>query len=462
MEIEAPAEGERSFAVAAAVVVERWRSVPQGTDRGELNPLIREALHASTFNTRADVADVYGDVLKRVYAESKTAPAAAGTASAPAVDDARRQLLEMVAGRDSPSYFPKGHTRNYMSRQPKDAFGGLLLELDKMAVKSPHAPGRAMVLHDTPEPYEPRILVRGNATQPGRHVPRRFLEVLGREERTPFGNGSGRLDLAHAITAPDNPLTSRVIVNRVWMQHFGEPLVGTPSDFGTRSTPPTHPELLDHLATRFMAEGWSLKELHRWILASKTWQQSSAPESAAAARGQSADPENRLLWRAHRRRLEFEAMRDTLLAASGRLTEKPGGRPVDVTGDPQCTVRTVYAMVDRQSLPGLFRAFDFAAPDHSVERRPRTMVPQQALFALNSPFMIEQARGLAARTNRAGDPAARVTALYRAAFARDPTTEEVADAVAFVEMPVDAQSQLSAWEQLAQVLLCSNELMYLD
>jgi hypothetical protein len=155
-------------------------------------------------------------------------------------------------------------------------------------------------------------------------------------------------------------------------------------------------------------------------------------------------------------------MRDTLLAASGRLTEKPGGRPVDVTGDPQCTVRTVYAMVDRQSLPGLFRAFDFAAPDHSVERRPRTMVPQQALFALNSPFMIEQARGLAARTNRAGDPAARVTALYRAAFARDPTTEEVADAVAFVEMPVDAQSQLSAWEQLAQVLLCSNELMYLD
>jgi hypothetical protein len=248
------------------------------------------------------------------------------------------------------------------------------------------------------------------------------------------------------------------------MHHFVEPLVSTPSDFGTRSSPPSHPELLDALATRFMQEGWSLKKLHRWIMLSSAYQQASAttPEMAEAARA--VDPENRLLWRMNRRRLDFEGMRDTLLASSGRLTQQLGGRPVDVANDPQSRARTVYGLVDRQSLPGLFRAFDFATPDQSVERRPRTMVPQQALFALNSSFLIEQAKSLAARpeiTSHA-EPAARVAALYRIAFAREPAETEAAASMAFLNAAADGQSQLSRWEQLAQVLLASNELMYLD
>src|SRR5439155_26960960 len=187
-----------------------------------------------------------------------------------------------------------------------------------------------------------------------------FLRVLAGEERKPFAHGSGRLDLARAITAPDNPLTTRVIVNRVWMHHFGEPLVSTPSDFGVRSTPPTHSELLDYLARTFQHEdGWSLKRLHRRILLSHTYQQASFDRPEC----RKIDPDNRLLWRAHRRRLDFESMRDMLLAVAGRLDRKMGGRTVDVAGDPLNRRRTGYGKVGRQDVPGLFRGFDFAVPD---------------------------------------------------------------------------------------------------
>ena len=187
-----------------------------------------------------------------------------------------------------------------------------------------------------------------------------------------------------------------MIVNRVWMHHFGEPLVSTPSDFGTRSTPPSHPELLDYLAGRLEDEGWSLKALHRLIVLSSTYQQSSFDRPDC----RKVDPENRLIWHFPRRRLDLEAMRDTLLFVAGRLDGRMGGRPVDVAGDPPNRRRTVYGMVDRQSLPAMFRAFDFASPDQSAERRPRTTVPQQALYSMNAPFIIEQARALAARPGR--------------------------------------------------------------
>src|SRR5262249_50326161 len=152
---------------------------------------------------------------------------------------------------------------------------GKIVELDRMTVKAASAWPRAMVLFDAEELYQPRIFVRGNASQPGDRVPRRFLRILAGSDRRPFSHGSGRLDLASAITAEDNPLTGRVIVNRVWMHHFGEPLVATPSDFGTRSTPPSHPELLDYMTDYLRREGWSLKALHRLIVLSRTYQQAS-------------------------------------------------------------------------------------------------------------------------------------------------------------------------------------------
>jgi len=449
-----------AFQAGVASVLERWKTRRDGTQAGELNPLVREALFQANLSDRGAMARAYGDLLKRVYEESKALTNAAGTASPPIVDEARTQLLGILNGPESPTYFPKNQTRKYMSRAETDAFGGKLQELDRMAVKSPQAPPRAMVVHDMETPYQPHIFVRGNPTQPGRRIPRRFLELLSTEPRPAFETGSGRLELAQAITSPRNPLTARVIVNRVWMYHFGEPLVSTPSDFGKRSTPPTHPELLDHLATRFMREGWSLKKLHRWIMTSNVYQQGSSPN----AQSRKIDPDNRLLWKAHRQRLDFEAMRDTLLLVSGRLETRLGGRPVDVANDPQNRVRTIYGLIDRQSLPGTFRAFDFASPDQSIERRPRTMVPQQALFALNSPFVIVQARALAAFPDVASavDPSARVSAIYRAALAREPGSQELTNSLAFVKEVKEEQSQLTVWEQLAQVLLSSNELMYVD
>ena len=196
------------------------------------------------------------------------------------------------------------------------------------------------------------------------------------------------------------------------------------------------------------------------IMNSQVYQQASSQDVTGLP---GTDHENRLLSRANRQRLSFEAMRDTLLAISGRLEHRSGGRPVEIT-NPQSRCRTVYGMVDRQSLPGMFRDFDFASPDQSVERRPRTMVPQQALFSLNSPFVIEQAKGLAARPEVAGvaEPAGRVTELYRIVLQRNPSADELQGALEFVEIPKEDSSQLTNWEQLAQILLSSNELMYVD
>jgi hypothetical protein len=453
---------EHDFAARAGVVLAHWRARPAGTQPGQLNPRVADALEHARLGSRADVARVYGELIRRADEEARTS---APTISAVREDDARRQVRQILADRESPAYFPEGQTYYYMSRGEKDSFGRMIVELDRMTVKAAHPWPRAMVLSDTAELYEPRIFVRGNPGQPGERVPRQFLRVLAGEARRPFGHGSGRLDLARAITAPENPLTGRVIVNRVWMHHFGEPLVTTPSDFGTRSTPPSHPELLDYLAGRLREEGWSLKALHRMIVLSRAYQQAGLDRPECRR----VDPEDRLLWRFPRRRLDLEAMRDTLLFVSGRLDPRMGGRPVDIAGDARNRRRTVYGHVDRQSLPAMFRAFDFASPDQSAERRPRTTVPQQALFSMNAPFVIEQARALAARPEVAGAPSseAHITALYRAVLARPPAPAEVRAALRFVA-PADpgpsesGRSQLSRWEQLAQVLLMANELLFVD
>ncbi|MHB1559860.1 MAG: PSD1 and planctomycete cytochrome C domain-containing protein, partial [Isosphaeraceae bacterium] len=447
---------DADYPVKARAVVHRWRATrPAGTTRGQLNPLVAEALGKAELKSRADVARVYGELIRRVDDQArKSAPAT--SASVAQEDESRRQLRSILADRESPSYFPESHTYYYMSRGEKDAYGGKLVELDRMIVKAADPWPRAMVVNDADEPYEPRIFVRGNPSQPGQHIPRQFLRVLAGPGRQPFAHGSGRGDLARAITAPNNPLTARVIVNRVWMHHFGEPLVGTPSDFGTRSTPPSHPELLDYLADRLRSEGWSLKALHRQIVLSSAYQQASRDRPEC----RKVDPENRLLWHVARRRLDLESMRDALLFVSGRLDGRMGGRPVDVAGDPANRRRTVYGMVDRQSLPAMFRAFDFASPDQSAERRPRTTVPQQALFSMNAPFVIEQARALAARDDvaRASTPAGRIDALDHAVHGRRATEAEIAAASLFVVEPdrlsdPSGRSRLTRWEQLAQVLL---------
>ena len=276
------------------------------------------------------------------------------------------------------------------AREKLKALGASLETLRK---SYPPKPELAMTMADAPQPVTPRVFRRGNPGNPGDEVPRRFHAILSKEERPVWTSGSGRLELAHAIASKDNPLTARVMANRVWMHHFGAGLVRTPSDFGKQGERPTHPELLDYLAWRFVEDGWSIKKMHRLIMLSSTYQQSSDHD----AKKYSADPENRLLWRTNRRRLELEALRDSLLLAAGRLDTKLGGPAVELWQAPFPVRRTVYGSIERQNLPGIFRSFDFASPDSSSAQRFRTTVPQQALFLMNSPLVIEQARYLASR-----------------------------------------------------------------
>jgi hypothetical protein len=333
-------------------------------------------------------------------------------------------------------------------------------KVDKLRATHPGAPPQAMVLIDAPQPVEPVVFLRGNPNNPGPAVKRQFLEVLSGDSRQPFHDGSGRLELARAIAARDNPLTARVLVNRVWLHHFGRGLVRTPSDFGLRGDPPTHPELLDYLAWSFMEEGWSIKQLHRTILRSATYQLGTQYSVLGT---QPADPDNRLLSHQNRQRLDFEALRDSLLWASGRLDTRAGGAPVEITNAPFSPRRSVYGFIDRQNLPGLFRTFDFASPDSSTPQRHTTTVPQQALFLLNGPFVVEQAKALAARPDVTAhaESGGRIAYLYHLLYGREPDAEEVALGRRFVESAGKDKS-LSPWEKYCQVLLLSNEFAFVD
>lgn len=306
---------------------------------------------------------------------------------------------------------------------------------------------------DIEKPHDAFVFVRGQAGNRGPRAPRQFISILEDETPEPFTTGSGRADLAERIADPKNPLTGRVYVNRVWAHLMGRPLVDTPSDFGVRAEQPTHPELLDDLTAEFVAEGYSTKRLVRRIVLTHLYQQSSE----ASERAMEVDPENRMLARANRRRLGFEALRDSTLLVSGRLQRTQAGPPVMITETPTPPRRTVYAFIDRQQLPGVFRVFDLASPDAHTPERHATTVPQQALFLMNSPFALQAARDTVAATlgdmapqtpNSASNADPRspdlddserfVEALYRRVLKRAPSDRERALAVTFVRQPADA------------------------
>lgn len=349
-------------------------------------------------------------------------------------------------------------------RADRDALASLQTKADKFRAASPFAPPRAMAVADAGKPFNPYIFLRGNQFSHGPEVPRQFLAVATVGARSPFPKeSSGRLELAKSIANPDNPLTARVLVNRVWAYHFGTGLVRTPSDFGLRSDPPTHPELLDWLAKRFVEDGWSIKALHKRMMLSTAYQQAAETRPELVK----VDPENRLLGRQNRRRLDFEALRDGMLLASGKLDPKMGGKSVDLFKGQLTGRRSVYGFIDRQNLPGTFRAFDFASPDATSPQRYQTTVPQQALFLMNSPFIVEQAKAVAARTEvkSADGDAAKVKSIYRAVLGRNPSKEEATLAAEFLidaEEVKPAANQLGAIEQFAQVLLLSNEFAFVD
>jgi hypothetical protein len=269
------------------------------------------------------------------------------------------------------------------------------------------------------------------------------------------------LELARHIASPDNPLTGRVLVNRVWMHHFGVGLVPTPGDFGLRCEPPSHPELLDWLASEFMAHGWSLKWLQREILLSATWQQGAAVDAATIARARDVDADNRLLWQRTARRLDFEGTRDALLAVSGRLSDALGGPPVDLFADPTPRRRTLYGFMDRLDMPNLLRTFDVPTPDTTSPQRDTTTVPSQALFLMNGPWARTAAADLLNRPDIrvATSTKERTRHVYQLLFSRVPTTDEQQMAAEYLGPDPVADE---AWTRLTHALLLTNEFVFVD
>ncbi|MBI3409607.1 MAG: PSD1 domain-containing protein, partial [Planctomycetes bacterium] len=341
----------------------------------------------------AEVAARYGKLLNETHATRLILTLLAFPLPVSAEE---RALLDVFDAANSPPNVPMaifGDLALLPDRPSQAKLQELLKALETWRATGPGAPPRAMVLEDLPTAYEPRVFLRGNPSNLGDPVRRRLPMLLSREGSKIFEKGSGRLELAQAIACRDNPLTARVLVNRIWLHHFGAGLSRTPSDFGLRGEAPSHPELLDHLSTWFMDNGWSQKKLHRQIMLSRAYQQKSddRPEFVKL------DPENRLFWKMNRRRLDFEATRDAIVFVTGKLDKTIGGPSVTNALTPAGNRRTLYTHLDRLNVPGLFRTFDFPSPDATAAQRDITTIAPQALFLMNHPFVQHCAKTTAAR-----------------------------------------------------------------
>jgi mono/diheme cytochrome c family protein len=421
----------------------------------EINPLVARAFVAKPPANLAEAARRYADVLlttEKMWQETLTKSATTKQLS----DADREELRRVFHGPNAPPDVPPGAFSDLEllpDRASQDKLQKFRKAVEQWRVTGAGAPARANTLVDLENPVQPRVFRRGNPNNPGPAVPRRFLSALSGPKSQPFREGSGRLELARAIVDPKNPLTARVQVNRVWMHLFGQGLVTTPGDFGLRGEPPSHPELLDHLTVAFVRDGWSIKNLQRRILLSAAYRQGSGDRANARR----VDPENQLIWRMNRRRLDFEATRDALLAVAGRLDHSLGGPSVKDFLGAGPRRRTLYGHLDRQYVPSLHRTFDFPSPDASTPRRDSTTVAPQALFFLNSPFVMESARGLTSQLGSDKDLNGRVLGLYRLCYGRSPTAEEMALAREFLGM-----ASAETWHRYAQSLLLTNEFVFVD
>ena len=324
----------------------------------------------------------------------------------------------------------------------------------------PDGPDRTKLDYRMGEAQNVALQIRGNPSNPGAVVPRRFLGVLSPGTPVPFGPGSGRRELARSFVVDAAPLTARVIVNRVWQQHFGRGLVDTPSNFGTTGALPSHPDLFDDLVARFVSNGWSMKWLHREIVLSAAYRQSSKFDAGRFA----IDPDNRLLWRANRRRLDVESWRDAMLAATGRLDLALGGPDRNLDDDDN-NRRTLYGTVKRRELHAMLRLNDFPDPTTHNASRDLTTTPLQQLFVLNSPFMQQQAAALAERVRREVPENLewQVQRAYQLLYGREPSDRQKQFAREFLEPAASNPAALGElWKQYAQALLGSNESAFVD
>ncbi|MBX5495847.1 MAG: PSD1 domain-containing protein [Bryobacteraceae bacterium] len=346
-------------------------------------------------------------------------------------------------------YYHKGTIERFLQGEWKTYLEAQQAELEQLKKALPEKYPFLQIIRDKEKPADVKVQIRGDRNNLGEVAPRRFLAILSPPERKRYTKGSGRLELAEDIVDPRNPLTARVMVNRIWQYHFGRPIVGTPSNFGQLGERPTHPELLDYLAARFIENNWSIKAMHREIMLSAVYQLSAANDETNMAK----DPGNLLLWRANRRRLDVEALRDSMMFVSGTLDLTPGEKaePLDETN----TKRTIYGFVSRRKLDPTLALFDFPNPNSTSEGRLTTNVPLQRLFLMNSPFVERQAQALAARLEAgSGSTEDRIRNAYRLVFGRQPEPEELRLGQDFLAK--------AKWLMYARALLTSNEFLFVD
>ncbi len=480
-----------------------------------LNPLVVEAFKAAQPQSIEDVATVYKNLYASIEPQRKSYLEACQKATQGQVSGFTPEVAQLMNHPYEILTAAEANTQNLrefqqrLGNQLQGRSNFYFAKINELELTHPGAPAKAMLVNDSATVKNSSVFIRGQQETKGEMVPRRFLEVLSpNRQPLPFKEGSGRLELAQSIASKSNPLTARVLVNRVWMHHFGEGFVRTPDDLGVQSEPPTHPELLDYLASQFMEQNWSMKKLHRSIMLSRAYQESSQTNK----KFEQMDPENRLLWRANIRRLDFEALRDSLLVFSGKLDRTVGGKPINLTDEPYSYRRSVYGYIDRGNLPELMQSFDFSDPDMPNSKRTSTIVPQQALFLMNSSMSVDVARRVVARPEitGAGDDLGRLIALYRVVFQRTPQPVEIDLALKFVanearnqptQSPAELKEQqakngrvadkkarknakgngrydsmnaiqnqgelierkpLTPWETYAQALLLSNEASYIN
>lgn len=428
-----------------------WKELAKtvSNDKG-INPLIAKEFVGKVPKDFEEIADIVGKVFASVEPKGQEFVAASAAVKTKAdklagFEPPVMELLQVPFRVNLAVNLTTEQVRNEINGWPqnirnKGKFN--FARINELQLTHDGADARAMVVADSQNPRDSSVFIRGQAEMRGDVVPRRFIEVLTGGKSTPFKLGSGRLELAQAIASKTNPLTARVIVNRVWMHHFGDGFVRTPDDLGTQSEAPSHPELLDYLCAYFMDQGWSMKKLHKLIMLSKVYQESSYTIPAHAQ----LDPDNRFLWRANVRRLEFESMRDSLLVFSGLLDRTVGGQPVNLTDEPYSYRRSVYGYIDRGNLPDLMAHFDFSDPDMPNSKRSSTVVPQQALYLMNSPMAVETARRIIARpeVTNSTDNLNKIFNIYRVIFQRNPKPAEIQMALNFVGKEVKEEPKIAA------------------
>jgi hypothetical protein len=425
-----------------------------------VNPIIAAALRGLKPNSLHDVAAAY----QKAYNENKDAilahlallakPGEGWKKTSPAIAQmtgypwAIPSYDEVFDNEDMISLFS---TRKFCADwQNRPIYGGIgnrapvayfrHTRINELRLSHPGAPGEAMVVQDSEAPKDSYVFKRGDKNNKGEIVPRQFLDILSKGERRPYVDGSGRYEFAQSIATKENPMTARVAVNRTWMKHFIEGFVMTTDDLGNMSEKPSHPELLDFLASEFMENGWTMKRLHRMIVMSNVYRLDSDPTAnpLVVQKGPidplKIDAGNRLLWRGNLRRLDFESIRDSMILLTGKLNPAVGGQPANITDEPFSYRRSLYGYVDRSRLSDTLSQFDYGDPDQPNSKRNSTIVPQQALFFMNNPLSVEVARAVSSRkdvTNAISEDQ-RIVAMFRCMFQRRPSGLEIRAAQDFI------------------------------